>query len=88
MLLVATLFATACTTSHSDEFQEALDKLDEALALRDDVREIKEAHINIHRTSLAGEHLSYEQQLFNIEQLVDLYYKYQLDYQCGRGYHK
>lgn len=79
LVTIATLLTVACTPSHEGELQQALDRLDEALMLRGDVAKIKDAHIAIHRTALENKSLSYEQQLFNVEKLIDLYYKYQLD---------
>lgn len=79
LVTIATLLSVACTPSHEGDLQQALDRLDEALILRGDVAEIKDAHIAIHRTTLENKSLSYEQQLFNVEKLIGLYYKYQLD---------
>lgn len=73
------LLTTACSSQPKDELDKAIENLENAIALRNDVASLKEEHIDIHKRTLDIEGLDYPQKMEHIEAIVGLYDKYQLD---------
>lgn len=78
-IVVLTLLIVSCNSAPKDELNQALTKLDEAIALREDVATLKQEHINLNISVLDNKHLTYSQRIEMVEDLIDLYDKYQLD---------
>lgn len=77
--LFIVLLAVGCTHPESSTLSEALRQLDKAIALRNDVAEIKETKIEVRRGSLRETNLTYAQRIELVEEIIEEYSKYQLD---------